>query len=181
MAEDENLEGKADDLNLNDEDDEDDEEKQVSKWGDPISPERQAELEGYLDRWQAETDHGERKGPFDREPGADYGIRLTGADVFWLAELSGRDIHGEVPNLHLEYAALVEKAHLEGAKLSKAHLEHANFTFAHLERADLKEAHLEQAELQTAHLEGANLKEAHLERASLIQAHLETLYVNPLW
>jgi hypothetical protein len=31
------------------------------RWGDLISPERQAELQGYLERWQAETDHGERK------------------------------------------------------------------------------------------------------------------------
>jgi hypothetical protein len=35
------------------------------RWGDPISAERQAELQGYLDRWAAETDHGERAGPFD--------------------------------------------------------------------------------------------------------------------
>ena len=29
--------------------------------GRPISPERQLELQGYLDQWQAETDHQERK------------------------------------------------------------------------------------------------------------------------
>jgi hypothetical protein len=70
-------------------------EQQPPKWGDPISPERQAELQGYLDRRQAETDHGKRKGPFDD-------IELTGADVFWLAEQSERDGYGPVPNLHLE-------------------------------------------------------------------------------
>src|SRR5260221_11372319 len=50
------------------------------RWGDPISEERQAELQDYLDRWQAETEaeHGERKGPF-------AGVPLTGADVFYLA------------------------------------------------------------------------------------------------
>jgi hypothetical protein len=33
-------------------------EKQTSSdaWGDPISEERQAGLQGYLDRWKAETD-----------------------------------------------------------------------------------------------------------------------------
>jgi hypothetical protein len=81
-------------------------------WGQPIRPERQAKLQGYLDRWQEETDHGERKGPFDREPGAVYGVRLSGADVSWLAELSGRDEYRRLPNLHLEHADL-RAAHLE--------------------------------------------------------------------
>jgi hypothetical protein len=72
------------------------------RWGDPISEERQAELQGYLDRWQAETDHGERKGPFHKQPGQHMGITLCGADVSWLAEQSGRGEYGAVPNLHLE-------------------------------------------------------------------------------
>ena len=72
------------------------------RWGDPISEERQAELQGYFDRWAAETDHGERKGPFDAQQGTALGVRLTGADVSWLAEQSGRDEYGRVPNLHLE-------------------------------------------------------------------------------
>ena len=33
-------------------------------WGDPISPEGQAELQKYLDWWQAETDDDNRRGPF---------------------------------------------------------------------------------------------------------------------
>jgi hypothetical protein len=36
-----------------------------TRWGDPISAERQRELQGYLDRWAQEQDHGERKGAFD--------------------------------------------------------------------------------------------------------------------
>jgi hypothetical protein len=36
------------------------------KWGDPISEERKTELQGYLDRWVAETDHGERRGRLKR-------------------------------------------------------------------------------------------------------------------
>jgi hypothetical protein len=98
------------------------------RWGDPISEERQTELQGYLDRWQAETDHGERKGPFDQGPGH-LGVHLTGADVSWLAEQSGRDESSYLPSLHLEGAILLG-AHLEGAYLLGAHLEGA-----HLERA----------------------------------------------
>lgn len=59
------------------------------RWGDPISEERQAELQGYLDRWQTGNDHGARTGPFDRAGLSDEEqerIKLTGADVFWLAE-----------------------------------------------------------------------------------------------
>lgn len=82
------------------------------RWCDPIPSERQAELQGYLDRWQAETDHGERKGPFAGER-IYLGVRLTGADMAWLAEQSGRGTLGSVPNLHLEGANL-GGAHLEG-------------------------------------------------------------------
>jgi hypothetical protein len=66
----------------------------------PIGEERQAQLQGYLDRWAAETDHSERNGPFDRL--GEAGVQLTGADVFWLAQQSGRDERGAMPNLHLE-------------------------------------------------------------------------------
>jgi hypothetical protein len=37
-----------------------------TRWGDSISPERQAELMEHVARWQGKTDHGERKGPFMR-------------------------------------------------------------------------------------------------------------------
>jgi uncharacterized protein YjbI with pentapeptide repeats len=169
--------------------------EQAPKWGDPISPERQTELQGYLDRWQAETDHGERKGPFDH-------VMLTGADAYWLAEQSGRDTVGKVPNLHLEGAylslahlegvnlggaqmdsinlsgarlegAYLDSAHLERANLSRAHLEHANLSRAHLERANVRGAHLEGANLGGAHLEGARLDEARLDQADLTGAHLD--------
>ncbi len=76
------------------------------RWGDPISKERQAELQGILDAWEAlGADHGERRGPFDREPGQLGGARLTGADVSWLTRRSERDLH------------------LEGAFLRYVHLE----------------------------------------------------------
>src|SRR5260370_36946868 len=123
------------------------------KWGDPISAERQAELQDILDDWEAsEADYSDTNGPF-------HGVRLTGADVFWLAEQSGRDELGWVPNLHLEGANL-DRAHLEGANLSQAHLERARLHEAQLERAILEFAHLEGANLYLAHLEGDILQEA---------------------
>jgi hypothetical protein len=77
-------------------------------WGQPITPKRQAELQDILNAWNApDADRGERKGPFD-VGGWSYDsegrirLHLTGADVFWLAEQSGRDLFEGVPNLHLE-------------------------------------------------------------------------------
>ena len=135
------------------------------KWGDPISEERQAELQGILHAWDAlGADHGNKKGPF-----ADKS--LTGADVYWLAERV-RDERGEVPNLHLERAYL-RQAHLEGANLIMAHLEGAFLFQAHLEGADLGGAHLEGAHLYQAQLKGASLGAAYLEGATLLGAHLE--------
>jgi hypothetical protein len=52
-------------------------EQPSDKWGDPISEERQAELQGHLDQWKREQYHGERRGPFD-------GMQLTGANIFHL-------------------------------------------------------------------------------------------------
>jgi hypothetical protein len=90
------------------------------RWGEPISAERQAELQAVLDAWNASgADHGGRPGPFAvgrlaamllTALAADHGNqagpsavrRLTGADVSWLAEQSGPSGLGQVPNLHLE-------------------------------------------------------------------------------
>jgi uncharacterized protein YjbI with pentapeptide repeats len=133
-----------------------------SRWGDPLGAERQAGLQDHLDRWETETDHGDRKGPFDHRPfahirGTDQSeLWLTGADVSWLAERGGRDEYGRVPNLHLE-----------GAELGGAHLEGANLRGAYLAGADLSEAHLAGADLLGADLAGADLRQAHLEGAKL--------------
>jgi hypothetical protein len=150
------------------------------RWGDPISAERQAELQGYLDRWAAETDHGERKGPFDAQQGTALGVRLTGADVSWLAEQSGRDEYGRVPNLHLEGAHLGDE-HLEGANLYRARLEGAYLGAAHLEGAYLVVARLERAMLFGVGLDRANLGGAHLEGANLREACLEGGDLSGVW
>jgi hypothetical protein len=52
-----------------------------------ISEERQAELRGYLGQWAAETDYGERLGPR-------VGMKLSDADVSWLADRFGRESRG---------------------------------------------------------------------------------------
>jgi uncharacterized protein YjbI with pentapeptide repeats len=141
-------------------------EKLADGWEQPIGEERRLELQRNLDRWAAETEHNERKGPFADVP-------LTGADVSWLAERSGRGPVGSTPNLHLEGANLRE-AHLERFNLVKAHLEGAHLFGAHLEGASLADAHLEGAHLDYAQMGGgALLFEAHLEGASLRYAHLE--------
>jgi hypothetical protein len=63
-------------------------------WGDLILAERQAELQDIIDRWQVEADHGDRVGPFDPTGRSDEErsrLRLSGADIFWLVDRSGRD------------------------------------------------------------------------------------------
>jgi uncharacterized protein YjbI with pentapeptide repeats len=140
------------------------------RWSEPITPERQAELQSRLDTWNVpNADHRNRLGPFDH-------VKLTGADVRWLVEQSGYDTRAQLPNLHLEHADLID-AHLERAYLRGAHLEGADLIAAHLERADLNEAHLERADLRGAHLERARLYQAHLEDAYLEFAHLEDAFL----
>jgi Pentapeptide repeats (8 copies) len=142
-------------------------EQRQDKWGDPISKERWSELLGLLAAWDVPgADHGERKGPFE-------GVKLTGAEVFWLAEHSERDQDGLVPVLHLAGASLTG-AHLERVNLLGAYLERANLTAAYLERANLTGAHLAEATMVRANLEGTNLRLAHLDRANLSGAWLDS-------
>jgi hypothetical protein len=152
-----------------------------TRWGDPTSEERKAELQGYLDRWEAEQDHGERKGPFDGGPGRDP-VQLTGADVFWVATHDPRTADELPSRLHIE-GAFLKRAHLEKASLAGAYLENTFLEEAYLDNAVLVGTHLEDAELSRAHLQGAHLGgaylgdaalvDAYMERASLIDAHLE--------
>lgn len=152
-------------------------------WGDDISPERQAELEQRLQQWASESDHGERKGPFDPTGLSDdkrAKLKLSSSDVRWLAEVSGRDVDGEVPNLHLEGARL-DETYLAGARLAGAHLEGAHLDRAHLEGADLAWVHGESAHFDEAHLEGISLNWAHLEHADLFGAHLQGANLARVW
>jgi Pentapeptide repeats (8 copies) len=141
------------------------------RWGDPISEERQQELDALLQQWEqlSAAEQTERKGPF-------AGVRLTGADVFYLAArvLSGPDgdraaVEGQLrvaqDDASLRRTLDLSAVHLEDATLNEAHLAGTNLDAAHLAGAGLNEAHLEDAVLRTAHLEDAVLSAAHLERA----------------
>jgi hypothetical protein len=61
-----------------------------------IPAEWQDELRAKLRAWDEESDHGSRRGPFDK-------MQLTCAEVYWLAEHL-RDSKGMVPKLHLQGA-----------------------------------------------------------------------------
>jgi hypothetical protein len=115
------------------------------RWGQDIPDTRKQELAETLRAWEADPDHGERRGPFDRQ-------QLTGADVCWLAEQVCDKI-GDVSNLHLEGARLSE-AQLHGADLVRAHLEGADLGYAHLEGTNLDRAQLQGASLRVASLDG---------------------------
>jgi uncharacterized protein YjbI with pentapeptide repeats len=167
------------------------------RWGEPIPPERQAALDGYLQRWAAEEpaaggkSHGEWAGPFALPDKIHSGVPLTGSDVFYLATRAlagGLSADAEAlaaarSRLHADQFGLITGSqritldlsglHLEGADLTAAHLEGAQLGNAHLEGAWLNRAYLEQADFNHAHLEGARLGYTHLERAELRWAHLE--------
>jgi hypothetical protein len=128
-------------------------------WGDAISEERQAELQGSLDRWKKEMDHGNRKGPFDRS-NAVVTTQLTGADINWLAEQAS--LNGDEPVI------TASNLHLEGARLNGAHLEGAALGYAHLEGADLSGTSFD----KTAHLNGAVLTGALLDQVTFDNVNL---------
>jgi uncharacterized protein YjbI with pentapeptide repeats len=156
-----------------------------TRWGDPISEERQAELKDLADQqqgWAARREQG------DSDIQA---VELTGADVFWLAAyaLAGQEgdaaaaqeevraasqehIPLDLSTLHLEEMHLFG-AHLERAYLVGVHLEHARLDGAHLAGALLNGAQLSTAHFNRADLEKASLIHAGLERAILGRAHLE--------
>lgn len=138
-------------------------------WGDPISEERQVELRALFERqkvwvFQPET---------TREASVFKGVELSGADVCWLAEWSGRSFFEAAPDLHVGEANL-RAGRLQGADLRKAHLKGVNLRAAQLERAVLAGAHLERADLRAARLQGANLTSATFDKATLLNAAVLT-------
>ena len=75
-------------------------EQPKDKWDELISKDRQRELLGMREAWDApDADHGKRMGPFD-------GVTLSGRDVLWLgrvrqilyAEQLCNDMHLPMPN-----------------------------------------------------------------------------------
>src|SRR5260370_23816307 len=87
------------------------------RWGDPISDERIEELGKRFE--QQQTWSATPKAESEWLTSYFRGVQLTGADVAWLAERSGRDALGlgRVSNLHLD-GAVLRGAHLERAVLA---------------------------------------------------------------
>jgi hypothetical protein len=168
-------------------------------WGQPISEERQAELEQYLLQWEAEGDtgHGMRRSPFDVTPSDrmwssstkdlasrpdDSAIILTGADVFYLAArtlaartLAARTLAGPEGDVAAAaqrlLAAQKEAALIPASRRSLS--DEMQHKLVYLQGADLREAHLEGAILYGAHLEDAILYNTHLQGAFLWGARLD--------
>jgi len=144
------------------------------RWGDAIGEARKAELQALQEAWGA--DHDERSGPF-------AGVRLSGADVFWLAVRAVAGPKGDPGRAEerLRRAREDERARaglklssllLRRADLRQAHLEDAVLPRARLDGANLRDAHLQRAHLRVASLAGASLVNAHVQRADLSGANL---------
>lgn len=148
------------------------------RWGDPPGDGDKDALDAMLRAWDAERDHGDRRGPFD-------GIALTGSAVFWLAARAfARPGDGEAGVVEQEVLLRAVGANRDLAldvldafalhRETTLHLEGAVLTDAHLEGAILIGARLEGAILFRAHLEGADLREASFDMASYLNdAHLD--------
>jgi uncharacterized protein YjbI with pentapeptide repeats len=156
------------------------------RWGDPITRKRQEELLSRLRTWQPQVGQSNRiykEGPFSRS-----GIRLTGADIFFLAAHALINTRDDCPDQAAAQTVLehvfdspdelyfkldLSALHLEGAHLWRAHLEGVYLATAHLEGAQIDNAFLNNCYLREAHLEGASLISTNLKGAWLRQAHLK--------
>ena len=128
-----------------------------TRWGDPINAERQAELKVWRDAWDSPyADRSSLAGPFDT-------VKLTGADVSWLADHISGFQDAVSPESYIctlkvrlrwdsPRGAFLPGAHLQGARLRFAHLEGAVLSFGHLEGAHLYLARLEEVDLSQADL-----------------------------
>lgn len=143
-------------------------------WGDDISPERLVELKEMFERqkiWVAQLDRNVNQSVFKD-------VKLTGADVFWLAALALNDPDG---NLGETAAALkrpfnspdLSELHLERANLTEAKLQHAKLHRVQLQRAMMHWAQLQGAYLRGAQLQGAILGGAQVQHAVLEEANLQ--------
>jgi uncharacterized protein YjbI with pentapeptide repeats len=134
---------------------EDDSKSVTNAYGQPITLNRQVELQGHITRNQIR--------PF-------VGVNLSGADVSWLltsyAEAPPSLEGAHLFAAHLARAALARVC-LNRSILIRAHLEDADLSGANLVGADLTGAYLQRANLSGANLMGANLSVARLQGAVL--------------
>jgi hypothetical protein len=164
-------------------------------WGvplDSIPPACQDELRALADQqreWAAQDTP-------DLKQSAFSGVRLTGAEVFFLAayvragpESTHNDITLAAERLRdpASWGAdfdppLLTKLHLEGFELSDAgNLSGASLTFANLTGADLSGADLSGANLDSAMLTAANLAGATLDGKTLLHSANLGAPRRPLW
>jgi uncharacterized protein YjbI with pentapeptide repeats len=145
-------------------------------WGDPIGPERLAELKELFERqrvWAEQEDRAIEQSVFQ-------GVKLTGADVFWLtalalAEQENGDLSEAARKLreYRQFGFSAAMLHLEGADLSGAQLQNANLRGAHLSGANLSEAQLQESDLRGTELTDANLRMAQVAGANLLGTRME--------
>jgi hypothetical protein len=81
------------------------------QWGEAISADRQVQLQGYLDRWEGEAEHGDRNGPF-------HEVKLTGAEMFWLAARTPAGATRDPEALEAAQARLQDRPEFVGLDLS---------------------------------------------------------------
>lgn len=157
-------------------------------WGQPIQDARKAELDALAERQRAWT----AKPEANRGNSEFKDVRLTGAEVFWLAVRALASLAPEGDTVNAEATLRsndqmrrgeinLPALHLAWADLFSAHLERAMLAGAYLEAAYLSEAHLAGADLVGAQLAGANLRGAHLDRAKLLEAKLERANLRGAW
>jgi uncharacterized protein YjbI with pentapeptide repeats len=145
-------------------------------WGQSITQERANDLEAQRQQWAGEAVPCKRQGPFE-------GIRLTGADVFWLvartltAKQSEPLTIANAARWLLEYDVQSDDACRWRPKLNLcgAYLSGANLSEAHLLTVDLSNAHLIHVNLSGAVLHDVNLSHADLVAANCSWAVLETV------
>jgi hypothetical protein len=143
------------------------------RWGDVISRERQIELSQRLLQWEQTSDQEKGRSPYDR---SNSPLRLTGADVFWLAAQALMRSHDGLDVVaaeqHLRDADQDSFLNLSGLNLAGAYLNEALLTGAYLAYANLTGVYLARADLMNANLDHANLAGAYLGDTQLMGASL---------
>jgi uncharacterized protein YjbI with pentapeptide repeats len=124
-----------------------------NRWGNPITPERTAELRELADRQRAWVDSAP-DGQRDLDESVFNGLALTAAEVFWLAAYA---LAGPEGDLEAAAAQLRDTSGIGrlSRDLSSLHLECASLYGARLQKASLYGAQSQEVDLAGAQLEEA--------------------------